>query len=54
MCGDTTRGIMHLSSELKHSATVALIGPVVFIYKRINNRDELLAVPAVEEKEEEE
>lgn len=54
MCGGRTRGIMHLSGELKHSAAVALIGPVVFIYKRINNRDELLAAAAAEKEEKEE
>lgn len=45
---------MHLSDGLKHSATVALIRPVIFIYKRINNRDKLLAVAMAEKKEEEE
>ena len=43
---------MHFSYEEQHSVDVALIGLVVFIYKRINNRDEL-AVAAAKEKEEE-
>ena len=54
MCIGRARGIMHLSDGLKHSSVVALIGPVVFIYKRINNRDELLAVAVAEKEEEEE
>lgn len=44
---------MHFPNELKQSAAVALIGPVVFIYERINNRDELLAVEKEKEEEEE-
>lgn len=43
---------MHLLSKAKYSSILALIGPVVFIYKRINNQDELLAVAAAEQEEE--
>lgn len=45
---------MRFSCELEHSALALLIGPVVFIYQRINNQDELLPVEKEKEKEEEE
>lgn len=44
---------MRFPNELTQSAAPALIGPVVFIYERINNRDELL-LPAEKEKVKEE
>ena len=45
---------MRFPCELTQSAALALlIGPVVFIYERINNRDELPPVAKEEEEEEE-
>ena len=45
---------MRFPCELTQSAALALlIGPVVFIYERINNRGELPPVEKEEEEEEE-